>query len=239
MRQGRVDEVLVGAHALDVGGAGPRRRPRSRRRARRRPARVRRSRLAAGRGSRSAWPAAPGHPAGSRRTTHAGGRPPARALPSLGDSRHRKHTPVRWAGIMSVTPVSGVRWPCLRRRPRVAYVDDTPAARSRAAPPRSASVTASASVSTTTASRPFAPDGDRHRDADTDRGDPQRRQVDGGRGIGAAVGVADRGALGRPGARAGRPGQRDELRVLGGRRSGQSSSSSTGRRRWPGLADAG
>ena len=58
--------------------------------------------------------------------------------------------------------------------------------------------------------------GDGHRDADTERGDLERRQVDRGGGVGAAVGVADGRALGGTGAGAGGAGEGDELLVLGG-----------------------
>ena len=71
--------------------------------------------------------------------------------------------------------------------------------------------------------------GDRHRDADPERGDLQRRQVDGGGGVGAAVGVADGGALGGAGAGAGGAGEGDQLGVLGGERQSRSASFVTAR----------
>ena len=63
---------------------------------------------------------------------------------------------------------------------------------------------------------PATPEATAIADADPERGDLQRRQVDGGGGVGAAVGVADRGALGGAGAGAGGAGQGDQLGVLGG-----------------------
>ncbi len=89
VRQGRVDEVLVGAHALHVGGQRRRRRSRPRRRGPRRRGPGLGRRAAAGTGSTCAWPVAPGCRPGSRRTTTAAARPPPRAAapPSPGPRR--------------------------------------------------------------------------------------------------------------------------------------------------------
>ncbi len=76
----------------------------------------------------------------------------------------------------------------------------------------------SPSVSTTTASAPFAPLATAIDDGHPDGGDLQGRQVHRRGGVGAAVEVAQRGPLGSAGAGPGRPGEHDELVVLGWQR---------------------
>ena len=58
------------------------------------------------------------------------------------------------------------------------------------------------------------PAGHRHGDRQVQRGQPQRRQRDRGRGVGAAGLVPDRRALGGADPGPGRPGQRDDLPIL-------------------------
>ena len=222
--QRRVDEVLVGAHALHVGG------PRvavdrdhavqpgdveARRRGRR---------PRAGTGSRSSSPAARARRPGSRRTTPAA----ARRLSSCASQprgltrRNLLACPERSGG-SAVGP---------RSRPAT-----SPRWTTTPAPPRSRSgveVAARDGVGAgqhdrgleARASRTRPPSPRRRRAAET----CSDGQVDGGGGVGAAVGVADRGALGRAGAGAGGAGERHQLLVLGASQV-SSSSSSTLRRR--------
>ena len=107
--QGRVDEVLVGAHALHVGGAAPRRRSRSRRRGRRRRARARR--VAGARseevGGLLGQPHGLARP-GWRRTTPAGARPRPRGLP-VRSARTKTYSAAagNGGGVRLVTPREG------------------------------------------------------------------------------------------------------------------------------------
>jgi hypothetical protein len=59
------------------------------------------------------------------------------------------------------------------------------------------------------------PAGDSHRDRQRERGQAQRGQGDRRRGVGSAGLISDSSAFGRSDPRHGRPGQRDDLQVLG------------------------
>ena len=182
VRQGRVDEVLVGAHALHLGGRAPRRRPRSRRRARRRrgPG-VRggsrgRNRLDVFFASRT------GAPAGSRRTTPAAARTACLvALPRRSPRRLTRRSVTTGVGSQSVPGLPGPDGSGRRRRdraPRVADVHGHAGAAEVAQRRRGRSGDDLLGVAR---ARPrprgrVEPDGDRHGDADAERGDLERRQ---------------------------------------------------------------
>ena len=253
VRQGGVDEVLVGAHALHVARCWSTGsiaitpvRPETSRPGARSPVRGR-NRFEVRLASRTG---APGRDRGVRLPS--GDAPPPRARPNpRHPSRPQTYRPPRslvTTGWLPVSPDIGTPtatyWSRFRhdvgrqRTQEVSEATTVPsgAARCTGTPPPAKSRTTERSPSARAELgqhhhrlEPLRPAGHRHRDRDADRGQPQRRQVDRSRRRRCGRRVADARRPRRPGAGPGRPGERDELGVLGaarsaGRASGSASS---------------